>query len=99
MNKYNSKHILSTASNLLGFCLVVLTSLKVTKLNELTIIDEITGVACMLLATASVFSFLSIRTTKPQLSFIFEKIADSIFMIALLLVFCITFIIAFSLMF
>jgi len=38
-----SPHILSTSSNLLGFCLVVLTSIKISKFAQATTIDEITG--------------------------------------------------------
>ena len=40
-----SQHILNTSSNLLGFCLVVLTSLKISRFNAETMIDEFTGVA------------------------------------------------------
>jgi hypothetical protein len=52
-----SPHILSTSSNLLGFCLLVLTSLKISNFHELTVIDEFTGTAAILLMAASVLSF------------------------------------------
>jgi hypothetical protein len=99
MSIRNSHHILNTSSNLLGFCLVVLTSLKISKYDRLTMIDEFTGVACILLITSSVFSFLSIRSTSEKLMTYFENIADKFFIIALLLVFVITFMIAFSIIF
>jgi hypothetical protein len=95
----NSQHILNTSSNLLGFCLVVLTSLKISKYSQISIIDELTGVACILLAGSSVFSFLSIRTKNEKNNSRFEKIADIIFIVALLFVFGITFLIAFSFIF
>jgi hypothetical protein len=94
-----SPHILNTSSNLLGFCLIVLTSLKISKFSKVTMIDELTGVACILLVGSSLFSFLSIRTTKEDFIIRYEKIADIIFIVALLLIFLITFMIAFSIAF
>ena len=99
MSNRNPQHILNTSSNLLGFCLVVLTSLKISKYDQLTRIDEYTGVACILLITCSLFSFLSIRTTNERLIYYFEEIADKIFIVALVCVFLITFMIAFSIIF
>ena len=99
MSDNKSTHILNTSSNLLGFCLVVLTSLKISKYNEVSLIDEFTGIASVLLIVCSFFSFLSIRTLKEHLSFRFERIADVIFLVALIMIFCIIFTIAFSLIF
>ncbi len=95
----NSQHILNTSSNLLGFCLVVLTTLKISKFSEVTMIDEFTGIACILLAGSSLFSFLSIRAGKEKFIVHYEKIADNIFIVSLLFVFIITFMIAFSIIF
>ncbi|MES3019542.1 MAG: hypothetical protein V4721_17270 [Bacteroidota bacterium] len=92
-----SAHILNTSSNLLGFCLIVLTSLKVSRFSEITTIDEVTGIACILLMTSSLLSFLSIRSGKESLSNGYERAADMVFLIALSMVFIITFLIAFSL--
>ncbi|CAN5434332.1 hypothetical protein BH11BAC2_BH11BAC2_00210 [soil metagenome] len=64
-----SSHILNTSSNLLGFCLVVLTSLKISSYSDVSMIDEFTGVAAILLIMSSVLSFLSIRTSKEDLTF------------------------------
>jgi hypothetical protein len=94
-----SQHILNTSSNLLGFCLVVLTSLKISRLSERSLIDEFTGVACIFLIASSFFSFLSIRSENDNKLVYYEKTADIIFMAALLLVFAITFMVAFSVIF
>ena len=75
---------------------MVLTSLKVTRFNDISTIDEFTGVAAILLMASSLFSFLSIRTEQDDLAFRYEKIADFVFLTALLIVFLITFLIAFS---
>lgn len=99
MTNNKSQHILNTSSNLLGFCLVVLTSLKISKFNEISRIDEITGIACILLIASCFFSFLSIRNTKEKFTDRYEKIADNIFIFGLLLVFIVTFMIAFSVIF
>jgi len=99
MTKSKSEHILSTSSNLLGFCLIVLTSLKISKFSEVSRIDELTGVACILLIASCLFSFLSIRTSREKLDAKYEQIADIIFVAALLLIFAATFMIAFSIHF
>lgn len=99
MTVNKSQHILSTSSNLLGFCLIVLTSLKISKFSDVSRIDEITGIACIFLISSCIFSFLSIRTSKEKFIIHYETIADNIFMVALILVFVITFVIAFSLIF
>ena len=96
MKPNSSQSILNTSSNLLGFCLVVLTSLKITKYNQTSLIDEFTGVACIVLALCSFLSFMSIRSENQKKTNRFEKIADTIFIIGLVCVFFITFAIAFS---
>jgi hypothetical protein len=99
MTNNKSPHILSTASNLLGFCLLVLTSLKISQFQEATIIDEFTGAAAILLMAASVLSFLSLRARKEKQSENLEKVADVIFLIALLIIFTITVLVAFFIVF
>jgi hypothetical protein len=91
----NSQHILNTSSNLLGFCFLVLTSLKVLKLQETTIIDEITTLAILMFMTSSILSFLSMRSTK-RFSARYENFADIIFLIGLILLFITTMLIAFN---
>lgn len=99
MPKAKTDHILSTSSNLLGFCLVVLTSLKISKYSQVSMIDEFTGAASVLLISSSLFSFLSIRSSQEKRAQFFERIADKIFIVALFLVFAITFMVAFSILF
>jgi len=96
MTNGKSQHILNTSSNLLGFCLIVLTTLKISRYSEVSMIDEFTGVTCILLAASSLFSFMSIRTSEENSGIRHEKIADIIFLVALIFVFGITFMIAFS---
>ncbi|HNQ00502.1 MAG TPA: hypothetical protein PKK99_15680, partial [Bacteroidia bacterium] len=57
--KDKSSHILNTSSNLLGFCLVVITSLKVNNYSEKTLIDEFTALSALLFMASSILSFLS----------------------------------------
>jgi hypothetical protein len=89
-----SPHILSTASNLFGLCFVVLTSLKVLKLDQYTIIDEITEVSMFLFMASCMFSFLSIRS-KTKWMEKFEGIADYSFLSGLICLFLITLLIVF----
>lgn len=99
MSNNKSPHILSTASNLLGFCLLVLTSLKISKFQEATLIDEFTGIASLLLIIASILSFLSMRSKNDKQGENFEKVADIIFLAALIIIFTITFLVAFFIVF
>ncbi len=83
MKTTTSEHILSTASNLLGFCLFVITSLHITNLAATTLIDEFTSVVAMLLAFSSLFSFISIRAKNPANEKKYENLADYLFLISL----------------
>ncbi|KPE52882.1 hypothetical protein [Chryseobacterium indologenes] len=81
-----SPHILNASSNLLGFSLIIITSLKITKISHNTHLDEFAGLACLLFACSCFFSFLAIRTKHEKQEIRFETIADYLFLIAL---FCI----------
>lgn len=81
-----SSHILNASSNLLGFSLVIITSLKITKISQSTHLDEFAGIACLFFAFSCFFSFLSIRTNNEKRRNKLENIADYLFLIAL---FCI----------
>ncbi len=83
MSRSKSSHILNTSSNLLGFCLVVLTSIKISKFSQATIIDEITGLTAIFLVASCILSFLSIRTANENRADKLERIADLIFLIGL----------------
>ncbi len=78
-----SPHILNTSANLLGFCLVVLTSIRISRFNAGTIIDEVTGVASILLMASCLFSFLSLRTGQYRMGEKLENLASIVFLLAL----------------
>ena len=95
MPESKSPHILSTSSNLLGFCLIVMTSLKVADRTEASFLDELTGIAAVLLMASCILSFQSMRTRKPALGERLERTADIIFLGGLSLVFLAILLIAF----
>jgi hypothetical protein len=80
---YISHHILPTAANLLGLCFVILSFMKISRLGLETIIDELVATAIVVFLIACFFSYASIRSSK--LDDYYEKVADSIFMLGLLL--------------
>ncbi|MCW1961371.1 hypothetical protein [Chryseobacterium viscerum] len=81
-----SPHILNASSNLLGFSLIIMTSLKIAKISQNTHLDEFAGLASIFFACSCFFSFLAIRTKTKKRESTFESIADYLFLIAL---FCI----------
>ena len=83
MANNTSQHILSTAGNLLGFCLVVITSLHLSNQIENYLIDELTAVVAILLTLSCIFSFSSIRTSSEKKEKRFETSADYLFIAAL----------------
>ncbi len=89
-----SRHILPTSSNLLGITFVIFSLIKVLKLSEKTLLDELTAINMLLFLAASLCSYASIRTNKY--SDTFEKIADSFFMIALVVMTMIALVITFE---
>lgn len=92
-----SPHILSTSANLLGFCFVVLTSVRISKFSASTSIDEVTGVACILLMASCIFSFLAMRNKNARKADRLEYIADIIFLSALLFITIMIALVAFNL--
>jgi len=84
MSNRKSPHILNTSSNLLGFCLIVMTSIRISKTGSATVIDDITGIAAILLVTSCLLSFLSIRSQDAERSEKLERIADIVFLTALI---------------
>jgi hypothetical protein len=83
MANNTSNHILNTSANLLGFCLFVITSLHISNRAEAHYIDELTSVIAVLLAFSCIFSFVSIRTTNLKREKLLERIADYLFVVAL----------------
>ena len=83
MRNNTSQHILNTSATLLGFCLIVITSLHISNHSESSYIDEFTSIVAVLLISSSFFSFLSIRSTKLVNQQKFETIADYLFITSL----------------
>jgi hypothetical protein len=79
MANNTSQHILSTSANLLGFCLLVITSLHFTNKAETSIIDELTSISALMLTFSCLFSFVSIRTSNLKREKRLETIADYLF--------------------
>ncbi|WP_309641624.1 hypothetical protein [Flavobacterium sp.] len=94
-NKKKIPHILNTSATLLGLCFVVLTSLKVNKFSEGSIIDELTSFAIIMFLTSCVFSYLSIRSINQSIQR-FEKVADIVFLLGLFFLFVITMLVTFN---
>lgn len=80
MANKTSPHILSTAGNLLGFCLFVITSFHLTNHSETSAVDELTSIIAVALVFSCIFSFISIQTEEPKLESKTEQIADYLFL-------------------
>src|SRR5262245_55019523 len=83
MANKSSQHILNTSATLLGFCLFVITSMHSSNYSATSIIDEFTSVVALLLTFSSLFSFYSIRTSKPDLEKRSEQAGEWLFGLAL----------------
>jgi hypothetical protein len=97
-SKDMSKHILPTASNLLGICFIILNFIKIWKVGrvEAIIIDKLVGLAMGLFLTACILSYASMRSRKrPE---VYEKGADLIFLIGLIFLTVIAVISAFEIL-
>jgi hypothetical protein len=84
MPNTTSPNILNAATGLLGFCLVVITSVHLTNKADVSLIDEFTSVIAMFLIFSCLFSFLAIQTKKEFLKGRCETIAEYLFLTALL---------------
>ncbi len=83
-------HLLNTSANLLGFCFIVLTSVKISKLNESTFIDEGAALATIIFMASCFLSFLSLRKTRPAKANKLESAADILFLCGLIVLFITT---------
>lgn len=83
MANNTSQHILNTSATLLGFCLVVITSLHISNQVETLLLDELTSIIAILLTFSTIFSFLSIKTSNMKKEQLLESIADYLFFISL----------------
>jgi len=97
-NKNNRKnisnHILPTASNMLGLCFVILSYIRLSNLAHQTFVDELVSVLMVFLLASSLFSYGSIRAKNRN--DLYEKIADAIFVIALVLLALTSFVVAYE---
>jgi hypothetical protein len=89
MPNKTSQHILSTAANLLGFCLIIITSLHVAEKTQNSLVDEFASIIAMLLIFSCIFSFVSIKTANAKREADFEQLADILFVSALVGIFII----------
>lgn len=90
-----SPHILNTSANLLGFCFIVLTSVKISKLEESSFIDEGAALAILVFMSSCLLSFLAMRNTTKNASK-FEHLADLLFLFGLIILSITTLLIAFN---
>jgi hypothetical protein len=84
-----SPQILNASSNFLGFCFLVITSLKFFKFSATTFIDEITAVCFVIFMFSCLCSFLSIRSKTKRADF-YETLAEYSFLIGLITIFLMT---------
>lgn len=83
MSNKTSQHILPTAANLLGFCLIVITSLHLSSATSNSIIDEVASIVSVLLCISVMMSFASIKTSNVLWTKRWEKVAEILFGIAI----------------
>lgn len=94
-----STHVLPTASNLMGFCLIVQASLHASGYSEKTHMDEVTAVATCLFMAACLFSYLAIRArSNARRSSKYETIADVNFIAGLLILLAMVLMMVFKVM-
>ncbi len=79
MANNSSHHILGTATNLLGFCLVVVTSIHLSDKADNSFIDEVAAMVAFMLAMSSIFSFKSILSKDEKKSLKLETLAEYLF--------------------
>ena len=91
-----SKHILPTASNLLGICFIILNFIKIWKIGriEVILVDKLVGVSMLLFLIACILSYASMRSRNR--SAVYEKGADLLFLSGLVFLTVIALISAFE---
>src|SRR5205809_3956352 len=88
-----SPHILNASSNLLGLCFIVLTSLRLLKVEDRNTMSILATVATTLFMTSTLLSFLSLKRDST-ISKKLERIADYVFIAGALFMYAITLMIA-----
>jgi hypothetical protein len=87
--EHRSPHILNTSANLLGFCFIVLTSVKISKLEDSSYIDEGAALAIIIFMSSCILSFLAMRSVSLKGKKM-ERIADILFLSGLIVLFITT---------
>ncbi|WP_400767746.1 hypothetical protein [Methylosinus sporium] len=82
MSLNRQPHILTAASNLLGICFVLITGLKISKVSDSTLLDEVAMVSAVGFVGACLFSFASLLQLRTRVNY--ELIADLLFVLAML---------------
>ncbi len=88
-NNNKAPQILNSSSNFLGFCFLVLTSLKFFKLTETTFLDEITAICFVIFMFSCLCAFLSIRSQTKRAE-LYETLAEYSFLAGLIIIFLMT---------
>lgn len=93
-----STHILSTSSNLLGICFILISFLKFWKVDKTItqFIDKLIVIPIILFLIACIFSYESMRNRKKEI--VYEKTADIIFLSALIFMTMISLMISFEIL-
>ena len=96
MANNTSQHILNTSANLLGFCLFVITSLKLSNRSESLMIDGFTSIVALLLTLSCFFSFFSLKTSNQVKEHRLESFANYLFIVSLTGILAIILLVAFN---
>jgi len=83
MPNKTSQHILNTAANLLGFCLIIITSLHIAEKTQSNLVDEFASIIAIMLIFSCIMSFASIKTENIKRERSFERTADILFLASL----------------
>ncbi|MEY4594201.1 MAG: hypothetical protein RIQ47_611 [Bacteroidota bacterium] len=83
-SRNNAQLILNTSANLLGFCLVVITSLHISNFTTGHYVDEITLFVAFFLTVSNVLSFYAIRQNNERKRALAEKWCELFFMVSLI---------------
>jgi len=87
MKSGNQSHILTTPSNLLGICFILLTSIRLTNSSLTTYADEIATFSSIGFLVSCILSYVSLRSENETKADKFESWADCCFIFGLLTLF------------
>ena len=83
MANKTSENVLASATGLLGFNFVVITSLHLASATQNSVIDEMTSIVSVMLIFSCIGAFIGIRTDNKS-RFPYAKVADYLFILSLL---------------